>query len=93
MSERQRGTVKWFSAPKGYGFIGQENDEEDVFVHFSVIEMDGYRKLRKGQVVEFAIEQGAKGLQAINVVPKDEFVEIVETEEREVLEEIEVLED
>lgn len=76
MSERYQGTVKWFSAPKGYGFIGQENGEEDVFVHFSAIDMDGYRKLRKGQVVEFSIEQGAKGLQAINVVPQDKFVHI-----------------
>ncbi|MFQ5408605.1 MAG: cold-shock protein [Anaerolineales bacterium] len=76
MSERIQGTVKWFSAPKGYGFIGQENDDEDVFVHFSAIDMEGYRKLRKGQVVEFSIETGAKGLQAINVVPTDQFVDI-----------------
>ena len=65
-SGRVTGTVKWFSAPKGYGFIGQEGGE-DVFVHFSSINMDGYRKLIEGQTVEFEIEQGSQGLQAINV--------------------------
>lgn len=65
-SGRATGTVKWFSAPKGYGFIGQDSGE-DVFVHFSSINMDGYRKLEAGQTVEFDIEQGTQGLQAINV--------------------------
>ena len=65
-SGRVTGTVKWFSAPKGYGFIGQEGGE-DVFVHFSSINMDGYRKLIEEQTVEFEIEQGSQGLQAINV--------------------------
>ena len=67
MSERCVGTIKWFSAPKGYGFIGQENGE-DVFVHFSVIQMDGYRRLKEGQKVEFDIEECPKGRQAANVV-------------------------
>ena len=67
MSERIVGTVKWFNATKGYGFIGQEGGE-DVFVHFSAITMEGYRKLEQGQQVEFTIEQGPKGLQAANVV-------------------------
>ena len=67
MSERTQGTIKWFSAPKGYGFIGQENGE-DVFVHFSVIQMDGYRRLKEGQKVEFDIEEGPMGRQAANVV-------------------------
>ena len=67
MSERIIGTVKWFNATKGYGFIGQEGGE-DVFVHFSAITMEGYRKLEQGQQVEFTIEQGPKGLQAANVV-------------------------
>ncbi|NPV84627.1 MAG: cold-shock protein [Anaerolineae bacterium] len=66
MSERQTGTVKWFNAAKGYGFIGRP-DGEDVFVHFSAIKMDGYRRLEEGQKVEFSIEQGPKGLQAANV--------------------------
>ena len=66
MSERFTGTVKWFNAAKGYGFIGRE-DGEDVFVHFSAIDMDGYRRLLQDQKVEFDIETGPKGLQAANV--------------------------
>jgi CspA family cold shock protein len=68
MAERIVGTVKWFNAAKGYGFIGRE-DGEDVFVHFSAIQTDGYRRLDKGQKVEFSIEDGPKGLQAAQVVP------------------------
>jgi len=68
MSERIIGTVKWFNATKGYGFIAREGGE-DVFVHFSAIQMDGYKKLEEGQQVEFSIENGPKGLQAANVVP------------------------
>jgi cold shock protein len=67
MSERTRGTVKWFNASKGYGFIGQENGT-DVFVHFSAIQMDGYRRLEENQEVEFSVEDGPKGPQAVNVV-------------------------
>ncbi len=66
MSDRITGTVKWFNAAKGYGFIGRE-EGEDVFVHFSAIQMDGYRRLNKGQQVEFTVEEGPKGLQAANV--------------------------
>jgi CspA family cold shock protein len=66
MSERMQGTVKWFNAVKGYGFIGIE-DGDDVFVHFSAIQMEGYKKLEEGQQVEFSIESGPKGLQAANV--------------------------
>ncbi len=68
MAERIVGTVKWFNARKGYGFIGRE-DGEDVFVHFSAIEMEGYRRLDEGQNVEFAIEEGPRGVQAANVTP------------------------
>jgi CspA family cold shock protein len=68
MSERFTGTVKWFNPAKGYGFIGRD-DGEDVFVHFSAIEMEGYRQLKEGQKVEFAIETGTKGLQAAQVIP------------------------
>jgi CspA family cold shock protein len=68
MSERIIGTVKWFNAGKGYGFI-EQNGGADVFVHFSAIEGDGYRSLEEGQRVEFSIEQGPKGLQAARVVP------------------------
>jgi CspA family cold shock protein len=66
MSERIIGTVKWFNGGKGYGFISQQ-DGQDVFVHFSAIQGDGYRSLEEGQQVEFSIEQGPKGLQASNV--------------------------
>jgi cold shock protein len=69
MSERITGTVKWFNNVKGYGFLGRE-DGEDVFVHFSSIQSDGFRRLEKGQLVEFSIEEGPKGLQAALVVPK-----------------------
>ncbi len=67
MSERVIGTVKWFNASKGYGFIARE-DGPDVFVHYSAIQTDGFRTLQEGQKVEFTIEQGPKGLQAANVV-------------------------
>ncbi len=66
MSERYVGTVKWFNAAKGYGFIGRD-EGEDVFVHFSAIKMDGYRRLVQDQKVEFTIEKGPKGLQAAEV--------------------------
>ena len=68
MTERFVGTVKWFNATKGYGFIGREGGE-DVFVHFSAIQGEGYKRLDENQRVEFSIEQGPKGLQASNVVP------------------------
>ena len=61
-----KGTVKWFNAAKGYGFITPESGE-DVFVHFSAIQMDGYKSLNEGQAVEFEVKKGPKGLQAENV--------------------------
>ena len=61
-----QGTVKWFSNEKGYGFIERE-EGDDVFVHFSAINMDGYKTLTEGQKVEFEVVQGDKGLQAANV--------------------------
>jgi len=67
-AERIVGTVKWFNATKGYGFLAREGGE-DVFVHFSAITMSGYRSLTEGQQVEFSVEQGPKGLQAVNVTP------------------------
>jgi CspA family cold shock protein len=61
-----QGKVKWFNAEKGYGFIESE-EGSDVFVHFSAIQMDGYKALEEGQSVEFDIVQGARGHQASNV--------------------------
>jgi len=64
----ERGTVSWFNDSKGYGFIKRDNGRgPDVFVHFSAILMDGYKRLKEGQLVEFEIEKGAKGPQASQV--------------------------
>lgn len=68
MAERMVGTVKWFNAAKGYGFIGREDGEDDVFVHFSAIQSNGYRRLSKGDRVEFIFEEGPKGFQAADVI-------------------------
>jgi len=66
MSDRITGTVKWFSDPKGYGFI-QREDGPDVFVHFSSILGEGFKTLQQGEPVQFEVSQGPKGLQARNV--------------------------
>ncbi|HEC34108.1 MAG TPA: cold-shock protein [Chloroflexi bacterium] len=66
MTERETGTVKWFNDAKGYGFISRDAGG-DVFVHFSAIEEGGFRSLQEGQRVEFAVEQGPKGLRAVSV--------------------------
>jgi len=66
MSDRITGTVKWFNGGKGYGFIAREGGE-DVFVHYSAIQIEGYKNLEEGQRVEFSVEKGPKGLQATNV--------------------------
>lgn len=62
-----KGTVKWFNAQKGYGFITNESTVEDVFVHFSGIAGEGYKSLEEGQNVTFDITEGNRGLQAVNV--------------------------
>jgi CspA family cold shock protein len=64
---REKGTVKWFNGAKGYGFI-QRSTGEDVFVHFSAIQENGYRSLNEGETVEFDLLKGPKGFQAANVV-------------------------
>jgi len=67
MAERETGTVKWFNASKGYGFVSREQGD-DVFVHYSAIGGDGYRSLEEGQKVEFTVTDGQKGAQAQDVV-------------------------
>lgn len=68
MAERERGKVKWFNNTKGYGFI-ERAQGDDIFVHYSAIKAEGYKTLKDGQEVEFTVQQGAKGLQAENVIP------------------------
>ena len=65
---RTVGTVQWFSRVKGYGFIRPDDQEEDVFVHYSAISGEGYRNLNEGQRVEFTVEDTPKGPQAVNVM-------------------------
>ena len=71
MEEQESGVVKWFNNTKGYGFIQRDNGEGDVFVHYSAIRGEGYRTLDEGQLVEFTVVQGEKGLQAQDVVGID----------------------
>ncbi len=63
----EKGTVKWFNGTKGFGFITRESGGDDVFVHFKSIVGEGYKTLTEGDNVQFDVEQGAKGLQALNV--------------------------
>ena len=65
-----KGTVKWFNDKRGYGFISPEEGGEDLFIHFSNIEGDGFRSLREGQTVEFEPAQGRKGPEATSVQPQ-----------------------
>lgn len=64
------GTVKWFNASKGYGFITPSDGGDDVFAHYSAIEMEGYKTLKEGQQVEFEVQEGPKGPQASNIRSK-----------------------
>ena len=63
------GTVKWFNDAKGYGFITPDDGSEDLFAHFSAIQMQGFKTLKEGQKVEFEVKRGPKGLQAHNIKP------------------------
>lgn len=64
---KSRGTVKWFNATKGFGFIEPTEGGTDVFVHFSEIQMDGYKSLKEGQEVEYTLEDGDKGPKAVGI--------------------------
>jgi CspA family cold shock protein len=68
-NEMPTGTVKWFNADKGFGFIAPDDGSADVFAHFSAINSSGYRSLTENQKVEFETERGPKGLQAANIRP------------------------
>ena len=70
MSEVKQGTVKWFNDKKGYGFIEPSDGGKDLFVHMSVIQMDGFKTLSDGQNVDYEVGESDKGPAAINVVPK-----------------------
>ena len=63
----QTGTVKWFNADKGFGFISPDDSQQDVFAHFAAINGNGYRSLEENQRVEFEVQEGPKGLQAANI--------------------------
>ena len=65
------GKIKWFNDQKGFGFIQDDTGGEDVFVHFSVVEMDGFKSLKEGQAVTYEAEKSAKGLKATKVVPSE----------------------
>ncbi len=79
------GKVKWFNNAKGYGFLNASNVDHDIFIHYSSIEMEGYKYLKAGQVVEYNLQDGPKGLHAVNIKPvEDESKEdSFETEQRQ----------
>lgn len=66
-----QGSVKWFNNAKGYGFIVSEDFDEDLFIHYSAIKVEGYKTLKAGQIVSFETEPGERGLHAIDITPLD----------------------
>lgn len=74
------GTVKWFNNAKGYGFILADDSNEDLFAHYSTIQMDGYKTLKAGQIVEFETQAGEKGTHAINIRASSASINISEPE-------------
>lgn len=67
-----KGTVKWFNNSKGYGFVVADNSTEELFAHYSSIQMEGYKSLKAGQTVQFETRQGPKGINAVNISPLQE---------------------
>jgi CspA family cold shock protein len=67
-----KGTVKWFNNSKGYGFVVADNSTEELFAHYSSIQMEGYKSLKAGQAVQFETRQGPKGINAVNISPLQE---------------------
>ena len=77
------GKVKWFNNAKGYGFINEDGKTEDLFAHYSAIQMDGYKTLKAGQAVAFEIIQGPKGLHAVNIGAPQDAVEVASSAEQQ----------
>lgn len=77
------GKVKWFNNAKGYGFINEEGKSEDLFAHYSAIQMDGYKTLKAGQAVVFEIIQGPKGLHAVNIAAPQDVEKVVPPTEQQ----------
>ncbi|MHC8318893.1 cold shock domain-containing protein CspD [Pseudomonas sp. LB3P31] len=77
------GKVKWFNNAKGYGFINEDGKSEDLFAHYSAIQMDGYKTLKAGQPVVFEIIQGPKGLHAVNIGAPQDTVKVVAPDEQQ----------
>jgi len=77
------GKVKWFNNAKGYGFINEDGKSDDLFAHYSAIQMDGYKTLKAGQAVVFEIIQGPKGLHAVNIGAPQDAVEVASSAEQQ----------
>ena len=77
------GKVKWFNNAKGYGFINEDGKSDDLFAHYSAIQMDGYKTLKAGQAVAFEIIQGPKGLHAVNIGAPQDAVEVASSAEQQ----------
>ena len=85
-----KGTVKWFNADKGYGFISDSEGRGEIFVHHTGINMDGYRRLEDGQGVEFEIIETEKGKQAVNVTVVEQLAEIIVEGEEDICQQQEI---
>ncbi len=72
------GKIKWFNNEKGFGFIANDSGGEDIFVHYSVVEMEGFKCLREGQAVEYEVEKSQRGLKALKVIPEMDETDLIE---------------